>query len=219
MPLCPINPNHPEDKYLMEMKRTEFGGIMRDPENLGPLFTDRAKAAQKAKWKRLYKKYGPMPELDESMLASSGLKPPLLYYGWPITENFLLEYAKRHQIVSFTTLHGKKLEYAALTPEDLQDKEFEVALIGRAQNDVFKHLGQRSGYTLEIARPFTDQYFCMAALYSNYSMERRYPVLLAAGLEDVVCELDHAIKEVDPDTDLQWWYDWNNNLGVFTTYA
>ena len=32
----------------MEMKRTEFGGIMRDPENLGPLFTDRAKAAQEA---------------------------------------------------------------------------------------------------------------------------------------------------------------------------
>ena len=155
-----------------------------------------------------------MPEVDERMLAgaSSGRKPPLLYYGWPITEKFLLEYAKRHQIVSFTTLHGKKLEYAALTPEDLQDKEFEVALIGRAQNDVFKHLGQRSGYTLEIARPFTDQYFCMVALYSNYSMKRRYPVLLAAGLENVVCELDHAIKEVDPDTDLQWWYDWNNNL-------
>ena len=32
----------------MEMKRTEFGGIMRDPENLGPLYTERAKAAQKA---------------------------------------------------------------------------------------------------------------------------------------------------------------------------
>ena len=47
-PFCAINPKHPEDKYLLEMKGTENGlGIEMDPEG-GPKFTERAEAAQKA---------------------------------------------------------------------------------------------------------------------------------------------------------------------------
>ncbi|TFK82256.1 hypothetical protein K466DRAFT_590640, partial [Polyporus arcularius HHB13444] len=133
-----IQRGHPEDQYLFEFDRDEKGRMQLDTDGVNVKFTDRAKAAQEAKWRRLSAIFGPRKTIPRSMAACNGGNPPRLAYGWAHTLEYLWEYAKFHNIELDVTgdnwlagLAGTTLiKYGELTEEQKTNEELISTLKG-----------------------------------------------------------------------------------------
>ncbi|RPD54241.1 hypothetical protein L226DRAFT_575815 [Lentinus tigrinus ALCF2SS1-7] len=86
---------HPDDKYLFEFDLDENGNMQFDTDGMSAKFTDRAKGAQAAKWKRLDEMFAPRKIIPSRLLAS---RAPRLAYGWACTREYFWHYATHHNL-------------------------------------------------------------------------------------------------------------------------
>ncbi len=85
-----------------------------------------------------------------------------------------------------------------------------------------EHLAQRAGVRVKLwhAKPFTNQYRAMFAVWDNYDIEERHDDIEEAGLglevKEVLSILQDAMTECGHETEALWWYDWNEVRAVCT---
>ncbi|PIL28834.1 hypothetical protein GSI_08879 [Ganoderma sinense ZZ0214-1] len=197
-----------------------------DPEN--PLsYSKAAQEAQRAKWLKLVENRPPLKKLPREMIAKDGSKPPLYYhYGIPFTDQYMFEYAKRHHIALKLSPETSKyfdgspvLDYSKLTPEQEQDAELMSQLRGAAGLLAVEHIQERCNITLHIARPFSLEWDGMVSLFSNFNFHDRYSRLIGSPerFKRIVAKLKEAMYEGGQENDIEWWYEWDNPVGVFTS--
>ncbi|KAI0693697.1 hypothetical protein C8T65DRAFT_744637 [Cerioporus squamosus] len=211
---------HPDDQYLFEFDLDEKGRTRFDTDGRSIKFTDRAKAAQESKWKRLSAIFGPRKTLKMSMTGSRGGNPPRMAYGWVYNDEFLWDYATLNNLemdVSedewLTELAGTTLiKYGELIEEQKSNEELISALELLSRTLVLEHLSERAGIKLERVLPFTYPRSHMFALYNNYNFEERtYEIVDVAGsVQNVVDIVQAAMTIGDHKPELLWWYDWRH---------
>ncbi|TFK82259.1 hypothetical protein K466DRAFT_556795 [Polyporus arcularius HHB13444] len=212
-----IQRDHPDDQYLFEFDRDEKGRTQFDTDGVTVKFTDRAKAAQEAKWRRLSAIFGPRKTIPRSMAACNGGNPPRLAYGWAHTRDYFWEYAKFHNIELdvtgdewMTRLAGTTLiKYGELTEEQKTNKELVSALKSLARLLVLGDLREKTGVELERVTPFTYEWKSLFALYNNYNVgERTDEMEEVGGVPYVIEIIQEAMTFGDHKPELLWWYDW-----------
>lgn len=168
--------------------------------------------------------YAPSELISEEMLPSlENPQPPILYYGWSYSEQWLFEYAKAHKLVHYFTPEYYKatqramIEYGKLTDdcEEMQNQESRDFLLGFLDILVRQDLEERCGVNLEMCIPFCDQtkYCGVYALYTNYNAEKRYAEIEnVVDIDEVCAEMDEAMNECGNEAKLMWWFDVDNPI-------
>ncbi|KAI0746334.1 hypothetical protein C8Q80DRAFT_1219822 [Daedaleopsis nitida] len=219
------NPAHREGgQYLMEPETDDT----KDPGN--PFrFSDAAEKAQREKWHRLINNREPRRTIPVRLLGSSGNKPPLLLYGWPFKENYLVDYAKRHNLTYELTpeslvraaLGGSDgLRFADLTDEHYRTEPLMDFIRGIARRVVLSKLIRATGLLLDTGRPLSLEWPSMLVMYTNYDVEEQYAPLEQMDNYDQVLEiLDKAMNDdpAAPRLEPMWWWSWNNDVGVLSS--
>nr|VWO98550.1 pH-response transcription factor pacC/RIM101 [Ganoderma boninense] len=195
--------------------------------------TEAAERAQDAKWKRLMANRPPKDALPRNLMPRPGQRePPLYHYGFPFTTQYAIDYARRHHltikiveedrpffgnraVLDFADLDDEWLKSAA---EDEND-DLESFAISVSRMLMLKHLGERCDFVLDMGRPFSDDWDRIVSLWSNHNFDERFercfdPV-------NVVEVLKVAMNETEGRTTVkpQWWFDWDNDVGVYTSVA
>ncbi|RDX44607.1 hypothetical protein OH76DRAFT_1093283 [Lentinus brumalis] len=194
--------------------RTRF-----DTDGVSIKFTDRCKAAQEAKWKRLSAIFGPRKLLPKSMMGIRGANPHRLAYGWVYKPEFIWDYATHNNLemdvsddkwltkVTGTTL----IKYGELTEEHKANEKLLSTLKSLARFLVLDHLSERAGIELERVTPFAYEWPRMFALYNNYNfVERTYEMNELGGVDHVAAIVQDAMTFGDYKPELLWWYDWKH---------
>ncbi|KAI0693688.1 hypothetical protein C8T65DRAFT_833641 [Cerioporus squamosus] len=211
---------HPDDEYLFEFDLDEKGRMQFDTDGTSAKFTDRAKAAQEAKWRRLNAIFGPRKALKKSMMGSRGGNPPRLAYGWVYKREFIWDYATHHNLemdVSddawFTELAGTTLiKYGELTEEQKSNEKLVSGLKTLARLLVLEDLSEKAGIQLVRVCPFSYDWPWMFELFNNYNVEERtYEMEEVSGsVQKVVDVVQEAMAVGDHKPELLWWYDWEH---------
>ncbi|RPD54240.1 hypothetical protein L227DRAFT_534906, partial [Lentinus tigrinus ALCF2SS1-6] len=209
---------HPDDKYLFEFDLDENGMPQFDTDGKSLKFTDRAKAAQAAKWTRLEKHFGPRKLIKKSMLVSSGGPEPYrLAYGWAFDGKLILDYAIHHNIEYDATespwmmkeAGTPVIKYGELTEEQKNNKKLMNELEALATLLVQEDLCRRAGIELAWARPFSLVWTSMFVLYTNYNIEERLLEMEEVDIAHAIDLIEEALAFGDYKPELLWWYDWN----------
>ncbi|KAI1792671.1 hypothetical protein LXA43DRAFT_1093320 [Ganoderma leucocontextum] len=189
-------------------------------------YSKAAEEAQRAKWLKLMENRGPMKKLPREVVAKNGSKPPLYHYGIPFTDRYLLEYAKRHHLTlklrpETSEFFGGSpvLDCANISPEHEQDPDLFSQLLSVGSSLAARHIEDRCGITLHVARPFSLEWDGMLSLWSNYDLNERYSKLVGSRerFKDIVAKLKEAMYEGGQENDIEWWYEWSNPVGIFTS--
>ncbi|KAI0693537.1 hypothetical protein C8T65DRAFT_64088 [Cerioporus squamosus] len=208
---------HPDDQYLFEFDLDEKGRMQFDTDGRSAKFTDRAKAAQEAKWRRLDSIFGPRKTIKRRMLASRGGNPPRLAYGWVYSREFLWDYATHYNLVLDASddewlpeqAGVSIIKYGELTEEQKRNEELMDSLRGLTRSLVHEDLSKRAGIVLEWVRPFANDWQWMFALYNNYNVgERCLEMEDVGGVQYVADIVQQAMTFGDYKPELFWWYDW-----------
>ncbi|PIL28822.1 hypothetical protein GSI_08867 [Ganoderma sinense ZZ0214-1] len=200
--------------------------LEEDPDHPANL-SEAAQEAQEAKWLALMKNRGPLKKLPRKMVPKDGSKPPLYHYGIPFTDRYMFEYAKRHGLTLELSPETSEyfdgspvLDFSKLTPEQEQDADLmnQLLMIASllAQCDMEK---RQCGMKLHVARPFSSEWNGMVSLWSNYDWHDRYSkeVGSCARFQNIVAKLKEAMYEGGQENDIEWWYEWDNPVGLFSS--
>ena len=165
----------------------------------------------------------PETTIPPEMLATGNNAPPVLLYGWPFKDDYLVEYAKRHRL-SFETdpkhqewLGCPTLEFnfADVTEAHYQRKNVANYLRLMARLVVIPKFCRATGQRLEVGRPFSLKYPKILYMWTNYNMDDEYDDFGRPDRYDkVVNFLNTAMNECLPEgkkTELQWWWSWDDN--------
>ncbi|KAI0752890.1 hypothetical protein C8Q80DRAFT_1148991 [Daedaleopsis nitida] len=210
------------DQYLFERAEST------DPNKPGYVFTEAAEMAQRQKWERLIANRPPKKNISSKLLAGRSRKPPLLYYGWPFQDEYMLRYARRHSLSYRPSKDmrrvlncGEEFNFADLTDKQLADKSLVFGLTHIARLVVLTELIGATGTPLELGRPFSLEWESILVLWTNYNVEERYtPMEVYNTCDKIVKKLTKAMNEEKDQgerTKLRWWWSWDNNVGVFTS--
>ncbi|PIL28820.1 hypothetical protein GSI_08865 [Ganoderma sinense ZZ0214-1] len=170
----------------------------------------------------------PQKKLPREMVAQNGSNPPLYHYGIPFMDQYMLEYAKRHHLTLELSPATREffdgspvLDFSKLTPEQEQDEELMNQLLSAAGLLARCHMQERCGITLHVARPFSLEWDGMVSLWSNYDYRDRYSRLVGSRerFNTIVAKLKEAMYEGGQENDIEWWYEWSNDVGIFTSLA
>ncbi|RPD54213.1 hypothetical protein L227DRAFT_354422 [Lentinus tigrinus ALCF2SS1-6] len=181
-------------------------------------------AARKAQAARLIKNRPPRDILPRRELAGRGpSKPPLHYYGFPFTKQYAIDYARRHHFTvplmedERDVFGGKEVfDFSEINESHFADPEVAHFIVVASRHFMLKDLSDKCGLQLQSGRPFSLEWDGIVALWSNYDVKERYP--LCYDYDEVVDILTSAMNEGDgPKSKLQWWFDWDNDVGVFTS--
>ncbi|KAI1792560.1 hypothetical protein LXA43DRAFT_1060555 [Ganoderma leucocontextum] len=89
-------------------------------------YTEAAALAQIRKWKRLMRNCRPERTIPPEMLATGNNSPPVLLYGWPFKDDYLVEYAKHHRL-SFEPTPKHREWLGCTTPEfNFADEHYQL---------------------------------------------------------------------------------------------
>ncbi|KAI0752892.1 hypothetical protein C8Q80DRAFT_483752 [Daedaleopsis nitida] len=175
------------------------------------------------KWERLMASRPPRKNISPRLFSSnSKTESPLLYYGWPFKERYLIEYAKRHHL-SFRPPNplrtklgcGEEFNFAEITEAHFSDKKLITGLRCIARVLSLTKLIKATGAELVVGRPFTFDYPYILVMWTNYNIEKQYGWLGAFGKYDKVVKiLDDAMNEYchGQRTNLHWWWSWENDV-------
>ncbi|EJF61578.1 hypothetical protein DICSQDRAFT_180597 [Dichomitus squalens LYAD-421 SS1] len=188
-------------------------------------YSEAAKKAQEAKWKRLMANRPPRDALPNKLLPRPGQKLPLYHYGFPFTYKYAIEYARRHHLTiplaeeDRETFGGQAvLDMAELDDARLAaDEDIRVFAKSVSRNLMVRDLSRRCGYTLDTGRPFSMDWDGIVSLWTNYDVEERF--VWCYDHKKVVDILKGAMNETEWHNSLkaQWWFDWDNDVGLFTS--
>ncbi|KAM5543861.1 hypothetical protein V8D89_002478 [Ganoderma adspersum] len=217
----------------MDPRRWENGQRLEewDPAygNVGK-FTEAAVKAQDAKWKRLMANRPPRDALPRSLMPRPGQpEPPLYRYGFPFTTQYAIDYARRHHLTINIAEEDREffrdrtvLDFADLDDawlKSVNDEDLESFAISVSRMLMLKDLGRRCGFVLGIGHPFSDDWDGIVSLWSNHNFDERFDRCLDPA--KVIEVLKVAMNESEGQTPVkpQWWFDWDNDVGVFTSVA
>ncbi|PIL28824.1 hypothetical protein GSI_08869 [Ganoderma sinense ZZ0214-1] len=173
-----------------------------DPDS----YSKAAKEAQRAKWLKLMENRGPRKKLPRELIA-------------------MFEYAKRHGLGLPLNPNAREffdgipvLDYSKLTPEQEQDAELMSQLRGAASLLAASHIQKRCGITLRVARPFSLEWSGMMSMWSSYDFHDRYSRLVGSRerSNNIIAKLKEAMYEGGQENDIEWWYEWNNPVGLLS---
>ncbi|KAI1790990.1 hypothetical protein LXA43DRAFT_1013970 [Ganoderma leucocontextum] len=202
-----------DGQYLMEW----------DPVD-NTMFSQPAKKAQESKMQRLMANRAPKKDIRTSELALNGRTPPLWRFGFPFKEEYALEYARRHALKidideeDREAFDGREvLDFSETDDTWLEDEEIASFLTCASQTLMIEDLGHRCGLRLEIGSPFTYDWDGLVSLWSNYTIQEKFRVCGHGKFGKVMKILEEAMNEgkQHPDSFGEWWFDWNNEVGVF----
>ena len=168
----------------------------------------------------------PLKTLTADDLPQPDKDVPHRIYGWPITEDYMLEYARRHRLVFNVypsqrhRFGGKeKYNYGDLTDDDLADEKLFLALRRRAIFDVMMWFLVKVGATnLKFESPVSREWNWMLVLWDTRDYEEAFATYQALGRwERVKNFIDDALNECLPEgcerrTSLEWWWSRENRL-------
>lgn len=181
---------------------------------------------QRLEWEAAVAKCPPLKTLTVNDLPQPGKKVPLRLYGWPITEDYMLDYARRHRLVfDVFPCHRKRLggakqySYGDLTDEDLADADLFLSLRRRVNLDVLIFFLREAGATnLKFKRPLSLKWNSMLVVWSTEDYERTYSLYqMYRSWEKAKKFIDDALNECLPEgcgrrTSLEWWWSCENRL-------
>ncbi|TFK83530.1 hypothetical protein K466DRAFT_528721 [Polyporus arcularius HHB13444] len=191
-----------------------------DPAN-GNKFSDAARKAQAAKLQRLIRNRPPRNILPRSELPNRRVdKPPLYYYGFPFTKQYAVDYAKRHRLTielvdeDREAFDGKEVfDFGDVDDKLMSNPDLRRFVNIASQYLMVEDLSKRCRMRLQSGRPFCLEWDGIVALWSNFDVKERYA--RCYNYDAVVETLTSAMNEGDgPESKLQWWYDWDNDVGV-----
>ncbi len=174
------------------------------------------------KLQRLMRNRPPRDILPRSDLPNRRAdKPPLYYYGFPFTKQYAIDYAKRHRLKvqldedEREAFGGKEVFHFGDVDDNLMsDPEFRHFVIVASRFFMIEDLSKRCGFPLKRGRPFSLEWDGIIALWSNFDVKERYA--MCCNYDKVVEALTAAMNEGDgPESKLQWWYDWDNDVVRF----
>ena len=179
---------------------------------------------QRLEWEKVVAKHPPCKVLTMNDLPQPGKTVPHRLYGWPFTEDYMLDYARRHRLV-FTVsprhrirFGGKdQYNYGDLTDEDLADEKLVLCLRRRAILDVRLHFLRDGGaIDLQISSLVSQEWPWMFVLWSTRDYEQKYATYQMFGCWETVEKfIDNALNECLPEgcdrrTSLEWWWSREN---------
>ena len=171
-------------------------------------------------------KYPPMKALTTDDLPQPGKEVPHRIYGWPVTEEYMIDYARRHRLVFNVSLHHRKrfggreqYNYGDLTDDDLADEKLFLSLRRHAKYDVMMWFLTEVGATnLKMESPASRKWKCMLVLWDTRNYEETYATYQGRGSwERVKNFIDDALNECLPEgcerrTSLEWFWSRENTL-------
>nr|VWP01428.1 Neutral alpha-glucosidase AB [Ganoderma boninense] len=187
-------------------------------------FSEAALKAQASKMLRLMRNRAPRRDLRRSELALNGRKPPLWRFGFPFKRQYALEYARRHALTIKIAEADKDafdgrdvLDFSETDDTWLEDKELAVFLKSTSEMLMVEDLSRKCGFKLRIGSPFTYDWDGLVALWSNYDIVEKVKECGRHNYDKVETILTEAMNEgkQHPDSFGEWWFDWNNEVGVF----
>ncbi|PIL28833.1 hypothetical protein GSI_08878 [Ganoderma sinense ZZ0214-1] len=202
--------------------------LLEDDPNDPSKYSKAAEEAQRAKWLALMANRAPSKTLSRELIAKNGSKPPLYHYGIPFTDQYMLEYAKRHHLTvkllpGAMKFFGGKPEFAFedISREDEEDEVFMSQLLSAGCSAAVRHIGDRCDIPLHLARPFSLHWDGMVSLWSNYDINERSLTWIRSRerCENIMAKLKEAMYEGGEENEIEWWYEWNNDVGIFTSLA
>ncbi|KAI0311231.1 hypothetical protein OF83DRAFT_1151749 [Amylostereum chailletii] len=163
----------------------------------------------------------PVDIIPSTSVAENGSTPPLLYYGFPYKSQFMVNYARRHSL-ELPLVEEDRISHGtdALRTAEVKDEDVTWRMRVIAAELVARHLGHAcGGIFLHIGSPFTFEWDGILALWSNYDMLDRHGRMRARGhtLEEVTAIIGKAMNEDGQETKIQWWWDFQNDVNVYTT--
>ncbi|KAI0311228.1 hypothetical protein OF83DRAFT_1069144 [Amylostereum chailletii] len=203
------------DRYINEYELDADG--KRIPEGFGWKLTQRAKDAETAKWQRLMDNRPPMAILPRDYLPVNGSKPPLLFYGFPFKKDYLANYARRHALEHWLSeIDRISLGTDAIRFAEFKDEDFTMPVMMLCSTVVINHLEAACGdIRLDVGTPLSFEWDGIVAFWSNYTMEARLEELKRgkpSTLEEVVAIVGKAMNEDGHETELKWWWDFQNDV-------
>ncbi|EJF61591.1 hypothetical protein DICSQDRAFT_180605 [Dichomitus squalens LYAD-421 SS1] len=174
----------------------------------GDRYTEAAEKAQEVRWKRLMANRPPRDVLPRKLLPGPDRKPPLYHYGFPFTRTYALDYVcHRHLPVDIPEedreeFGGRQRGYAGL-------RDVYILLPDGQGPEGKCHFGLNHG------RPFSLEWDGIVSLWTNYNFDERYAY--CPDDEKVIKTIKDALAEVEGRRSLkaQWWFDWDNDVGLF----
>ncbi|KAI0800094.1 hypothetical protein C8Q74DRAFT_1234231 [Fomes fomentarius] len=217
---------HPDDDHLFELDLDEHGRSRLESHAPILKFTDRAKSAQKAKWRRLYNFYAPKEKISRALIPSesSNRSSPRLFFGWAYKREYLKKYAEWQKLelqlpAMFVKAFGKTvIRFGELTEEEARDSDLAEFMDQVAISLVHRHLEKETHIQLDDVRPFTDKYDYMFAMYTNVdAIERHDAIDDSVGISKVVEFMNNAMNHDRHESQLLWWYSWDDlHVGLST---
>ena len=163
----------------------------------------------------------PRNALPLKLLPRRGRKPPLYNYGFPYTDKYALEYARRHHLTipiadeDREAFGGRTILDMADIDDAWMEADEEIGSFARSVSCtlMLKDLSHRCGFVLGQGRPFSMDWDGIVSLWSNYNVKDRFD-LCGSGYEKVVDILKDAMNETEGHNSpgAQWWFDWDNNV-------
>ncbi|PIL31239.1 hypothetical protein GSI_05937 [Ganoderma sinense ZZ0214-1] len=187
-------------------------------------YSEAARKAQASKMLRLMANRAPRKDISASQLATNGSTPYLWRFGFPFKEEYALEYARRHSLkieiveADREAFDGREvLDFSETDDTWLEDEEIASFLICASQSLMMEDLRSRCGLQLDVGRPFTYDWDGLVSLWSNYDIRDKFRFCGRSNYGKVMKILEEAMNEgkQQPDSFGQWWYDWDNAVGVF----
>ncbi|PIL27141.1 hypothetical protein GSI_10282 [Ganoderma sinense ZZ0214-1] len=191
-------------------------------------FTEAAEKAQDAKWKRLMANRPPRDALPRNLMPRPDRPdPPLYRYGIPFTSKYAIDYARRHHLKidiveeDREVFRGRQvLDFADLDDAWLkEDEDVRLFALSVSRLLMVEDLGDRCDCALDVGRPFCDDWDGIVSLWSNHDFDDRFDECPDPGIAIEVLKI--AMNESEGQTPVkpQWWFDWDNDVGVFTSIA
>ncbi|KAI0311229.1 hypothetical protein OF83DRAFT_775313 [Amylostereum chailletii] len=217
-PMTTPQPNM--DGYMFEYELDADGNRIREPTFDRWKLTQRAQDARRAKWQRLMDNRPPVDIIPSTSVAENGRKPPLLFYGFPYKYQFMVNYARRHSL-ELELVEEDRISHGtdALRFAEVKDEDVTWRMEVIAAELVARHLGHAcGGIKLHIGSPLSFEWDGILALWTNYDMyeQHRWMGIRGYTLKEVVAII-HAMNEDGHKTEIKWWWDFQNDVNVFTT--
>ena len=175
--------------------------------------------SQHREWTAIVARNPPLKTLTPDDLPQSGKGVPHRLYGWPFSEDYMLDYARRHRLVLKVIPHYRKVfgdvdyfNYGDITDDHLADEQLFHHLRRMALLNVISHFHREGGaFDLKIDLPLSQEWRRILVVWSTKDYEEMYNGYKWYGdWPKVEKFIDDALNECLPEgcerrTSLAWW--------------
>lgn len=183
------------------------------------LCTYRSLSSQRRDWAAVVAKHPPLKTLTADDLPGPGKDVPYRLYGWPFSEDYMLDYARRHRLVFTVIPYYQKIfgdvdyfNYGDVTDDHLADEQLFHHLRRKSLLDVMAYFQREGGaFDLRIDLPLSQEWRRILVVWSTKDYEEMYNGYKWYGdWSKVEKFIDDALNECLPEgcerrTSLAWW--------------